>query len=304
MVNCTPNKSFKIGCNTCKCDSSGILSECSTELCGSKKRITRASSDNNLVEPPVECSIFVSSDNGGWHITIYEEPFPFSSRHKIKKILQVEVRSFDENGYTGENFRVTAPILNSEVFNTYDFYLTEPIFFISTSAIKPTKPTQRTTTARPTTTARTTTTVDPDLTSHVIIRNVTIEEIDDPNFTCEPLKPFLLECNTCWCKKNGKGPRECTRIACNPKTYPSLDGTTSTTIPSTFKPVTSTEKGEPSVENLRKVSFEEIDDPNFTCEPLKPFQLECNTCWCKKNGKGPRDCTRIACNPKTYPSLN
>jgi hypothetical protein len=54
---------------------------------------------------------------------------------------------------------------------------------------------------------------------------------------------------------------------------------------------------------LRKVTIEEITADNFACEPLKAFKLECNTCWCAKNGKEPRDCTRIACNPKEYAPL-
>lgn len=54
----------------------------------------------------------------------------------------------------------------------------------------------------------------------------------------------------------------------------------------------------------RVVTIDEVESADFECEPFKSFKLECNTCWCAKNGKGPRDCTRIACDPKTYPSLN
>lgn len=48
---------------------------------------------------------------------------------------------------------------------------------------------------------------------------------------------------------------------------------------------------------------EEIDSDDFLCKPNLSFKLECNTCWCRSDGKGPRYCTRIACKPKTYRPL-
>lgn len=53
-------------------------------------------------------------------------------------------------------------------------------------------------------------------------RIVTVSDIEDPSFMCVPGEPFMLECNRCWCAKNGKEPRTCTRIACNPKIYKPL----------------------------------------------------------------------------------
>lgn len=53
-----------------------------------------------------------------------------------------------------------------------------------------------------------------------------------------------------------------------------------------------------------RFTVEEIDSDNFQCQPNKSFKLECNTCWCKADGKGPRYCTRIACKPKIYRPLN
>jgi hypothetical protein len=48
---------------------------------------------------------------------------------------------------------------------------------------------------------------------------------------------------------------------------------------------------------------EETESENFECKPNLTFKIECNTCWCRKDGKGPKYCTRIACHPKTYKPL-
>lgn len=48
---------------------------------------------------------------------------------------------------------------------------------------------------------------------------------------------------------------------------------------------------------------EELDSDDFRCKPNLSFKLACNTCWCSADGKGPKYCTRIACNPKTYKPL-
>lgn len=47
----------------------------------------------------------------------------------------------------------------------------------------------------------------------------------------------------------------------------------------------------------------EIESEHFRCKPGMSFKLECNTCWCRSDGDGPKYCTRIACNPKTYKPL-
>lgn len=54
----------------------------------------------------------------------------------------------------------------------------------------------------------------------------------------------------------------------------------------------------------RTVTLAELEDPAFRCTPSLSFKLECNTCWCAADGKGPRYCTRIACKPKVYPPLS
>jgi hypothetical protein len=60
----------------------------------------------------------------------------------------------------------------------------------------------------------------------------------------------------------------------------------------------------PTRKNEQKVFTEnDLMDPKFTCIPEESFMVDCNTCWCAKNSKSPRYCTRIACKPKRYPSL-
>lgn len=56
------------------------------------------------------------------------------------------------------------------------------------------------------------------------------------------------------------------------------------------------------VSTIKTVTTEDLDDEDFRCEPEQPFKVDCNTCWCDADGKEPRLCTRIACNPKVYPS--
>lgn len=48
---------------------------------------------------------------------------------------------------------------------------------------------------------------------------------------------------------------------------------------------------------------EEVDNEHFRCPKNSSFKIDCNTCWCRKDGKGPKYCTRIACKPKTYKPL-
>lgn len=64
----------------------------------------------------------------------------------------------------------------------------------------------------------------PTSTDNNVERIVTEDEVDDENFRCEPGKTFKIDCNRCWCARNGKEPKSCTRIACNPTVYPPLEG--------------------------------------------------------------------------------
>lgn len=60
----------------------------------------------------------------------------------------------------------------------------------------------------------------------------------------------------------------------------------------------------PSSEDLQIVTEEELSSPSFRCQPGKAFKLDCNTCWCSRNGRSAKSCTRIACHPKVYPPLS
>lgn len=55
--------------------------------------------------------------------------------------------------------------------------------------------------------------------------------------------------------------------------------------------------------DVRVVTEAELNNPNFRCLPDEVFKVDCNTCWCHKNGKEPKNCTRIACDPKNYAPL-
>lgn len=59
----------------------------------------------------------------------------------------------------------------------------------------------------------------------------------------------------------------------------------------------------PSIETEKTYTEDEVMNPAFTCIPEEVLNVDCNTCWCAGNGKGPGYCTRIACKPKKYPSL-
>lgn len=45
----------------------------------------------------------------------------------------------------------------------------------------------------------------------------TLEDLNDPNFSCTPSLSFKVDCNTCWCAADGKRARFCTRIGCTTK---------------------------------------------------------------------------------------
>lgn len=44
---------------------------------------------------------------------------------------------------------------------------------------------------------------------------------------------------------------------------------------------------------------EEFDSEGLRCKPSMSFKVECNTCWCKADGKGARYCTRNECKTQT-----
>lgn len=77
-------------------------------------------------------------------------------------------------------------------------------------------------------------------------------------------------------------------------------------VNSTDKPTVSSTASYEYVTNEaaeRVVTEDELNDPGFTCIPGQIFRLDCNTCWCAKNGIEPQNCTRVACYPQVFPSL-
>lgn len=54
----------------------------------------------------------------------------------------------------------------------------------------------------------------------------------------------------------------------------------------------------------RVVTEDEIARADFRCNPGQSFKLDCNRCWCAKNGKQPKSCTRMSCSPATYDPLD
>lgn len=56
--------------------------------------------------------------------------------------------------------------------------------------------------------------------------------------------------------------------------------------------------------DLKRITEEDLADPNFKCIPQQALMLDCNTCWCSKSGKSLKSCTRIACRPKVYKPLD
>lgn len=104
---------------------------------------------------------------------------------------------------------------------------------------------------------------------------------------CVPGTRFKQDCNTCYCTSTGMA--LCTLRGCLTVT-PNI-------------PVINQEGILPREKRQlpeRVYTLNDLNDPNFTCTPSHSFKLECNTCWCSANGRTPRYCTRIACNPKTY----
>lgn len=161
-------------------------------------------------------------------------------------------------------------------------------------------------------------------------------DLDDTDIACTPRGgKYKKDCNVCLCQKNGAyfctkqecstqavrmnieneaAPRNCTSDEefiedCNKCTCDSslLLQCTSVTCPVdslTIFGIVEIDPFETRIDSTPDVTIEELLNDNFKCVPLKPFKVECNTCWCAKNGKEPRHCTRVACNPKTYPPLN
>jgi hypothetical protein len=122
------------------------------------------------------------------------------------------------------------------------------------------------------------------------------------NFYVFHKKKIMDGCNECICLNSGFY-AHCKKMNRDKNSYPDAKDHKSAAIKlSQNKNITTTTTKKPSMK-IKVVTVEEIMDENFTCKPFEAFKLECNTCWCAQNRKEPRDCTRIACNPKEYAPL-
>lgn len=99
-------------------------------------------------------------------------------------------------------------------------------------------------------------------------------------------------CFSCWCHSHQK--------ICDMKSCPSEQRETFSSSNDLILPGKNSNK---TIIFEEEFTYEQVENPDFKCKPKQAFKLECNICWCAKNGKEPRDCTRIACKPKVYAPL-
>lgn len=67
------------------------------------------------------------------------------------------------------------------------------------------------------------------------------------------------------------------------------------TTDNTLQPTTQTDE-----HSERVVTEEELLSDDFRCNPGQSFKLDCNRCWCAKNGRQSKSCTRMSCGSATY----
>lgn len=126
---------------------------------------------------------------------------------------------------------------------------------------------------------------------------------DDCNDEIKSSKYEVVGCRHCWCS-DGKEICDATQCLNDWKNFESKKTGKSIEEPQDVQEILHPETSK-EVDNPDDVSFtiNEIESPNFSCDPGKSFTVECNRCWCAKNGREPKTCTRIACNPKVYKPL-
>ena len=108
---------------------------------------------------------------------------------------------------------------------------------------------------------------------------------------CIPGTRWQEDCNWCYCTSTGIG--ACTLRGCLGKI--SLPGSA---INHSLRKRQTINQYQPTSGGEVIYTLEDIQDPKFTCTPSLSFKVDCNTCWCAADGKRPRYCTRIACNPR------
>ncbi|XP_063833522.1 uncharacterized protein LOC135082663 [Ostrinia nubilalis] len=141
----------------------------------------------------------------------------------------------------------------------------------------------------------------------------------DLKMNCTPNSFVEIDCNTCYCAKNGKiDPKWCTYDDCNAKkiiqdthksyrvsTMPSVD----TCIPGSISkvgcnycicPESGILKDRACTKNKCSEIQEQVDDDKFVCEPLAYYLVDCNVCLCPRDGvKNVQKCTKKICE-KTF----
>lgn len=142
----------------------------------------------------------------------------------------------------------------------------------------------------------------------------------DLNKTCTPNTFVEIDCNTCYCSKNGKiDPKWCTYDDCNAKkiiqdTHKSLRVSTipsikSTCIPGSISkldcnfcicPESGMLQDRACTKNKCSEIQQTVDDDRFVCEPLAYYLVDCNVCLCPRDGvKNVAKCTKKICE-KTF----
>lgn len=117
---------------------------------------------------------------------------------------------------------------------------------------------------------------------------------------CAPRVKWMKNCGPCFLLNRFEENKDKQILSCDCKNQSRMEITLLQKIHVDTAPVPNDQLLEVSE---RIVTVDEMLDDNFTCTPGENFKLECNTCWCHKNGKEPKTCTRISCNPKVYESL-
>lgn len=110
---------------------------------------------------------------------------------------------------------------------------------------------------------------------------------------CVPGTRWKEDCNMCFCTSTGLA--ACTLRGCLGKVnLPTIK----IDINHARRKRQAINQYKPTADIEKVYTFEDLNDPNFSCTPSLSFKVDCNTCWCAADGKRPRFCTRVACIPK------
>ncbi|CAG9792940.1 unnamed protein product [Diatraea saccharalis] len=135
------------------------------------------------------------------------------------------------------------------------------------------------------------------------------------SISCEPSSFVEIDCNTCYCGKNGKiDPKWCTNDDCDAKRIIQIGQTSlrdsvidkinDTCVPGSVTrvgcnfcicPQSGIAKERACTKNVCS-DFQEVYDEKFVCEPLAYYLVDCNVCLCPHDGvKNVEKCTKKVC---------